>query len=144
MKMLDRIFTGLVILPIAFSYYGGEASAAQAVSQWYIGKWDCHNDGRIGNMEWLVVNDSQTACRSSVCKSSSGVKVVGKFKFDDDGGAWIPLVTRYIRGNELGIRDLGKGRDNWLLRYDPQSKVATGWMTWKNIRYPLECSLQGK
>jgi Family of unknown function (DUF6006) len=133
---------GLALLPLTFSYGGSEAIASQAVSQWYFGKWNCTIDGRPAKMQWLVVDDSQTSCSGKVCSSSSGVKVVGEFS--DNGGAWVPLAKRYVQGNEFGIRYLGREQDNWLLRYNPKSKVASGWTTWRGNRYPLQCTLQSK
>lgn len=140
MKKLQQILMGLAIFPLAFGYCGGDALASQAVSQWYFGKWNCTIDGRPAKMQWLVIDDPQTSCSGGVCSSSSGVKVIGRFS--DNGSAWVPLSKRYLQGNEFGIRYLGQEQDNWMLRYTPKSKIASGWTTWRGNRYPLQCSLQ--
>ncbi len=142
MKKIQKMLMVLAILPLTIGYCGGDTQASQVVSQWYLGKWNCSIDGRPAKMQWLVVDDTQTSCSGDVCSSSSGVKVVGRFS--DNGSAWVPLSKRYLQGNEFGIRYLGKEQDNWLLRYNPQAKVANGWTTWRDNRYPLQCSLQSK
>jgi Family of unknown function (DUF6006) len=142
MKKIHNMLMGLAVLPLILGCCGGAVQASQVVSQWYFGKWDCSIDGRPAKMQWLIVDDSQTSCSGDVCSSSSGVKVVGRFS--DNGSAWIPLSKRYLQGNDFGIRYLGKEQDNWLLRYNPQAKVANGWTTWRGNRYPLQCSLQSR
>ena len=141
MNKIQRLFMGLSELPLALGCFGS-AQASQVPLQWYFGKWNCSIDGRQAKMQWLVVDDPQTTCSGGVCSSSSGVKVVGRFS--DNGSAWVPLSKRYLRGNDFGIRYLGAEQDNWMLRYQPRSKVAAGWTTWRGNRYPLECRLQGK
>ncbi len=133
---------GLAALPLTLGCFDSNAQASQVPSQWYFGKWNCTIDGRPAKMQWLVVDDPQTTCSGGVCSSSSGVKVVGRFS--DNGSAWVPLATRYLRGNDFGIRYLGAEQNNWMLRYQPSTKVAAGWTTWRGNRYPLQCSLQGK
>ena len=142
MKKIQQMLMRLALLPLTFGYFGGDAQASQVPSQWYFGKWNCSIDGRPAKMQWLVVDDPQTTCDGNVCSSSSGVKVIGRFS--DNGSAWVPLSKRYLRGNDFGIRYLGTEQDNWLLRYNPKSKSADGWTTWRGNRYPLQCGLQGK
>jgi hypothetical protein len=142
MNGIQKVLMTLALLPLTFGYVGSDANASQVPSQWYFGQWDCTIDGRAAKMQWLVVDDPQTSCDGNVCSSSSGVKVVGRFS--DSGSAWVPLGKRYLRGNEFGIRYLGGEQDNWMLRYQPTTKIATGWTTWRGNRYPLQCSLQGK
>jgi hypothetical protein len=132
-KTLISLLAILAILPGTNS-----AHASQAASQWYFGNWnDCKIDGRPAKMQWKVVDDSQTQCDGNICQSTSGVKVVGRFS--DNGGNWVPLSVRYNRTNEVGIRYLGREQDNWVLRYNPNSRVATGYTTWRGNRYPLSC-----
>jgi Family of unknown function (DUF6006) len=142
MNKIQRILIGLAALPLTLGCFDINAQASQVLSQWYFGKWNCTIDGRPAKMQWLVVDDPQTTCSGDVCSSSSGVKVVGRFS--DNGSAWVPLSKRYLRGNEFGIRYLGAEQNNWMLRYQPSTKVAAGWTTWRGNRYPLQCSLQGK
>jgi Family of unknown function (DUF6006) len=128
------LFTLTCILPGA-----GGASASQAATQWYFGNWNnCLIDGRPAKMQWKVVDDPQTSCDGNICSSSSGVKVVGRFS--DNGSDWVPLSVRYNQKNEVGIRYLGKEKDNWVLRYNPQTKDAKGYTTWRGKKYPLSCS----
>lgn len=142
MKKIQRILIGLAALPLTLGCFDINAQASQVIGQWYFGKWDCTIDGRPAKMQWLVVDDPQTTCSGDVCSSSSGVKVIGRFS--DNGSAWVPLAKRYLRGNDFGIRYLGAEQNNWMLRYQPSTKVAAGWTTWRGNRYPLQCSLQGK
>jgi hypothetical protein len=120
-KTLISLLAILAILPGTNS-----AHASQAASQWYFGNWnDCKIDGRPAKMQWKVVDDSQTQCDGNICQSTSG--------------NWVPLSVRYNRTNEVGIRYLGREQDNWVLRYNPNSRVATGYTTWRGNRYPLSC-----
>jgi hypothetical protein len=142
MQKIVKILTGLALLPLTLACSIGNAQASQVVSQWYFGKWDCSIDGRPAKMQWLVVDDPQTSCSEDTCSSSSGVKVVGRFS--DNGGAWVPLDKRYLRRNEFGIRYLGREQDNWLLRYNPSTKIANGWSTWRGNKYPLQCTWRSR
>lgn len=142
MNKIQRILIGVAALPLTLGSFDMNAQASQVLSQWYFGKWNCTIDGRPAKMQWLVVDDPQTTCSGDVCSSSSGVKVVGRFS--DNDRAWVPLAKRYLRGNEFGIRYLGAEQNNWMLRYQPSTRVAAGWTTWRGNRYPLQCSLQGK
>ena len=141
MKNITKIIVKLALLPLTLSFSIG-AQASQVPSQWYFGKWDCSIDGRPAKMQWLVVDDPQTSCSGNVCSSSSGVKVVGRFS--DNGSAWVPLGKNYIRGNDFGIRYQGAEPDNWFLRYNPSTKVASGWTTWRNHKYPLQCTWRSR
>lgn len=142
MPKIANILIGFGLLPLVLGGFGSSAQASQAVSQWYFGKWDCSIDGRAAKMQWLVVDDPQTSCRGDVCTSSSGVKVVGRFS--DNGGAWVPLAKRYQNGNIFGIRYLGNEQDDWLLRYNPSTKTASGWTTWRGNKYPLQCTWRSR
>ena len=142
MPKIANILIGFGLLPLVLGCFGSSAQASQVVSQWYFGKWDCSIDGRRAKMQWLVVDDPQTSCSDGVCSSSSGVKVIGRFS--DNGSAWVPLAQRYLRGNDFGIRYLGNEQDNWLLRYNPSTKVANGWTTWRGNKYPLQCTLRSR
>lgn len=142
MPKIANIFIGLGLLPLVLGCCGSSAQASQVLSQWYFGKWDCSIDGRAAKMQWLVVDDPQTSCSGNICSSTSGVKVIGRFS--DSGGAWVPLGKRYLRGNDFGIRYLGNEQDNWLLRYNPSTKVAKGWTTWRGNKYPLQCTWRSR
>ncbi|NJR32921.1 MAG: hypothetical protein HC778_09120 [Chamaesiphon sp. CSU_1_12] len=141
MQNITKIVIKLALLPLTLSL-GISAQASQVPSQWYFGKWDCSIDRRPAKMQWLVVDDPQTSCSGGVCSSSSGVKVVGRFS--DNGSAWVPLSKNYVRGNDFGIRYQGAEPDNWFLRYNPSTKVASGWTTWRNNKYPLQCAWRSR
>jgi hypothetical protein len=141
MNNVIKTIVKLAIIPLTLSF-GIAAQASQVQSQWYFGKWDCSIDGRPAKMQWLVVDDPQTSCSGNVCSSSSGVKVVGRFS--DNGSAWVPLSKNYLRGNDFGIRYQGAEPDNWFLRYTPSTKVASGWTTWRNQKYPLQCTWRSR
>jgi hypothetical protein len=138
MKKIAKILMGLAVIPLTLGYLSGGAQASQVATQWFFGNWDCSIDGRPAKMRWQVVNDPQTTCNGNTCSTTSGVKVVGSFS--DNGGAWVPLGQRYVNGNEFGIRYLGAEQDDWMLRYNPKKKVATGWTTWRGNKYPLQCT----
>jgi hypothetical protein len=132
-KTLLSLFALLAILPGTTS-----AHASQVPGQWYFGNWNnCKIDGRPARMQWKVVDDPQTQCNGNICSSTSGVKVIGRFS--DNGSAWVPLAVRYNRTNEVGIRYLGREQDDWMLRYNPSNRVATGYTTWRGNRYALSC-----
>jgi Family of unknown function (DUF6006) len=141
MKVLNQLFQkrvlGLALLPASVLLTVGTAYGGQVAAEWYFGRWNCQIDGRPAQMQWKVVDDSQTHCSGGVCSSTSGVKVVGWFS--DNGGPWVSLSKRYTQGNDFGIRYRGGEPDNWFLRYNPQTKSATGWTTWRGNRYPLSC-----
>lgn len=141
MKFLNPLFQkrvlGVALLPFTVLLTVGAAHASQVASEWYFGKWNCQIDGRPAQMQWKVVDASETHCEGGVCSSTSGVKVVGAFS--DSGSAWVPIAKRYTRGNDFGIRYQGKEQDNWFLRYNPQTRSAIGWTTWRGNRYPLAC-----
>ena len=140
MNKIQRLLIGLAIFPLTVGDITPDAQAGQVISQWYFGKWDCTIDGRAAKMQWLVVDDPQTTCSGDICRSSSGVRVIGKFR--EHGGGWVPLAKRYLRGNDFGIRYQGGEPDNWKLTYNPQTRIANGWTTWRGNRYPLQCRLQ--
>jgi hypothetical protein len=132
---------GKLLISLALLPWGilipSNAQASQVVSQWYFGRWNCSIDGRPSQMQWRVVDDPQTSCSGDVCSTTSGVKVVGRFS--DNGSAWVPLEKRYLRGNDFGIRYLGREPDNWFLRYNSSNRQAIGYTTWRGNRYPLQC-----
>jgi hypothetical protein len=142
MQKLTKLLMTLALLPLGLGLPLGNVQASQVVSQWYFGRWDCTIDGRPSRMQWRVIDDPQTNCNGDVCSSTSGVKVVGRFS--DNGSAWVPLEKRYLRGNDLGIRYLGREQDNWFLRYNSRTRQATGYTTWRNNRYPLLCQWVGR
>jgi hypothetical protein len=139
MKNLTKWLLGLAIIPAGLVLVSSHATASQVASEWFFGLWDCNIDGRPARMQWRVVDDPQTTCNGNVCSSTSGVKVVGRFS--DNGGGWVPLEKRFSnrQKQELGIRYLGREQDNWYLKYDTRTQVATGWTTWRGTRYPLQC-----
>ncbi len=134
---IKAVLAGLAIIPLSFLAPAGNAQAGLVATQWFFGNWDCFIDGRPAKMQWLIVDDPQTQCNGNVCSTTSGVKVVGRFS--DNGGAWVPLAQRYVRGADFGIRYQGREQDNWFLRYDSRVKTANGWTTWRGNRYPLQC-----
>jgi len=90
MKLLQKCLLGLMLIPSGLLFNLGTTNASQVVTQWYFGSWDCNIDGRNAKMQWLVVDDPQTQCDGDVCRTTSGVKVVGQFS--DNGSAWVSLA----------------------------------------------------
>jgi Family of unknown function (DUF6006) len=117
----------------------GVAEASTVASKWYFGIWsDCKIDSRSARMQWRVVANPPKICKGNICRgNNSSVKVLGRFS--DNGNAWIPLKIRYLRGNDLGIRYLGAEQNDWFLRYNPGTKIARGFATWRGKNYPLRC-----
>jgi hypothetical protein len=139
MKNLTKCLLAIAVIPIGLVVASSHAKAGLAVREWFFGTWDCTIDGRPAQMQWYVVDDPQTTCNGGVCSSTSGVRVVGRFS--DNGSAWVPLGKRFSSSqrNDLGIRYLGGEQDNWYLKYNPSTRVADGWTTWRGNRYPLQC-----
>ncbi|WP_041233502.1 DUF6006 family protein [Cylindrospermum stagnale] len=139
MKNITKWLLGLAIVPAGLVLASPQAKAGLVASEWFFGRWDCNIDGRPAQMQWKVVDDSQTTCNGDTCSSTSGVRIAGWFS--DNGGAWVPLKKRFAnkQRQELGIRYLGKEQDNWYLKYNSRTKVADGWTTWRGQRYPLQC-----
>jgi Family of unknown function (DUF6006) len=132
-KILIGFFALACVLPAQGAF------ASLAAGQWYIGDWDdCRIDGRPARMRWRIVNAPQNSCNGNLCNSTSGYKLVGSFS--DMGSAWVPLSIRYNQNNQLGIRYLGDEQNNWVLRYNPKTKIAKGHTTWRGKQYPLSCS----
>lgn len=113
------------------------ANASQVANEWYFGSWKCQIDGRPARMIWRVVDDPNTSCVGDICTTTSGVKVVGKFS--DNNSRWVPLKVRSSSSSTLNIRYMGAEQDNWFLRYDRNTRRATGWTTWRGNRYALSC-----
>lgn len=139
MKNITKWLLGLAIVPAGLVLASPQAKAGLVVSEWFFGRWDCNIDGRPAQMQWKVVDDSQTTCSGDTCSTTSGVRIAGWFS--DNGSAWVPLKKRFAntQRQELGIRYLGKEQDNWYLKYNSRTKVADGWTTWRGQRYPLQC-----
>ncbi|GFE72263.1 hypothetical protein CFPU101_48730 [Chroococcus sp. FPU101] len=58
-------------------------------------------------MVWEVKNDSQQTCDGEVCSQTSGVKVVGWFREQQQNSPWVRL---YSRGStNTGLRMLYTG-----------------------------------
>jgi hypothetical protein len=138
MKKLFFIPFGAVAAASLLAY---PVNASVVVREWFFGNWDCLIDGRPARMQWYIVDDPQTTCHDNVCSSTSAVRVVGRFS--DSGGPWVPLARQWSRGNQLGIRYLGREQDNWYLSYNSVTRAARGWTTWRGNRYPLQCSKRG-
>jgi Family of unknown function (DUF6006) len=139
MKNITKWLLGLAIVPAGLVFASGHAKAGLVASEWFFGLWDCNIDGRPAQMQWRVVDDSQTTCSGDVCSTTSGVRIAGRFS--DNGSAWVPLEKRFSsrKKQDLGIRYLGGEKDNWYLKYNSLTKVADGWTTWRGNRYPLQC-----
>ena len=90
MKLLQKCLLGLMLIPCGLLFNPGTINASQVVTQWYFGSWDCNIDGRNAKMQWLVVDDPQTQCDGDICRTTSGVKVVGQFS--NNGSAWVSLA----------------------------------------------------
>ena len=139
MKNITKWLLGLAIVPAGLVFAAGHAKAGLVAGEWFFGLWDCNIDGRPAQMQWRVVDDSQTTCSGGVCSSTSGVRIAGRFS--DNGSAWVPLEKRFSskKRQDLGIRYLGGEQDNWYLKYNSLTKVADGWTTWRGNHYPLQC-----
>jgi hypothetical protein len=139
MKNITKWLLGLAIVPAGLVFASNHANAGLVAREWFFGTWDCNIDGRPAQMQWRVVDDSQTTCNGNICSSTSGVRIDGRFS--DNGSPWVSLGKRFSNAQrqELGIRYLGKEQDNWYLKYNSKTKVADGWTTWRGKRYPLQC-----
>ena len=132
-----RAVTALALLSLA-----GLSSASGLPHSWYLGNWTCNIDGRTGWMTWKIVDDSKTYCRDGVCSDTSSVAYKGLFKDSRGAGRWVNLSAPLSSGNDLRFFYLGD-YTQWFLRYDPNTRVATGNTMWRGKAYPLQCS-QGK
>jgi hypothetical protein len=141
MQLLKQGFLSLAAVAVGVCALPSLGLASMVARDWYFGNWDCNIDGRAARMQWRVVDDPQTTCNGDVCSTTSGVKVVGRFS--DRGSAWVPLTKRWSNRSEIGIRYLGAEQDNWYLRFDRNTRTATGWTTWRGNRYPLQCRFRG-
>ena len=137
MRTLKPYLIGLALFSLSTAILPHPATASTIATQWFFGNWDCLIDGRPAQMQWSVVNNPQTQCNGDVCSTTSGVKLVGRFS--DSRSPWVNLSKQWSNRSELGIRYLGREQDNWYLRQDSRTKIATGWTTWRGNRYPLQC-----
>ena len=140
MRTLKPYLIGLALFSLSTAILPHPAAASTIATQWFFGNWDCLIDGRPAQMQWSVVNNPQTQCNGDVCSTTSGVKLVGRFS--DSRSPWVNLSKQWSNRSELGIRYLGREQDNWYLRQDSRTKIATGWTTWRGNRYPLQCRLR--
>lgn len=137
MRTLKPYLIGLALFSLSTAILPQPATASTIATQWFFGNWDCLIDGRPAQMQWSVVNNPQTQCKGDVCSTTSGVKLVGRFS--DSRSPWVNLSKQWSNRSELGIRYLGREQDNWYLRQDSRTKIATGWTTWRGNRYSLQC-----
>lgn len=89
-------------------------------------------------MIWECVDDSRVHCNSDgSCSVTSGVKVVGWFR--EANSRWVNLVPGSATASDFHFTYTGDATP-WYLRFEPHSRLATGWTTWQGRRYPLTCT----
>ena len=131
---LKRTLATLVLLSLA-----GLSSASTLPQTWFLGNWTCNIDGRSGQMNWQIVNDPQISCQDGVCSSTPGVAYKGRFRDSQGAGGWVRLESTSSDGNDLSFSHTADFTP-WFLRYDPNTRVATGNSMWRGESYSLQCS----
>lgn len=139
---MDTIFVRFMISSLWFALGAAHLLGGQLPRQWFFGTWDCRLDGRPARMEWLTVDDPQTVCSNGTCTTTSGVKLVGRFR--ENSQPWVELRLGRVTDSTLQFRHLGAQHSDGYLSQDPRDKTANGWSTWNGTKYAFACADAGR